>query len=261
MKSPPRAGILRSPFCSGFATVRAASRPHVAPTPRTFVGDPAGCHGAVWADGQNCPDDGEIDVLEGLDNNTCSAFHSAGWRRPRGLPGGTVVELAIRDLKDQVVGAVPLRPVRRQPRLDRDRRDRAQRDPLDHRDRTAWAHCPCRPHPTRPPLADPGRLTRTRPPELSAGRTLHLPSCLSRQHALTPARSTAYVHRPQPSHSAPRGFHFELSRLTRLTRVRAQSMIAGTGIGIHSSRGRSRLRVLRFRAPRGPLPSSDSRRL
>jgi beta-glucanase (GH16 family) len=33
---------------------------------------------AIWADGQNWPDDGEIDVLEGLGGDPCYAFHYAG---------------------------------------------------------------------------------------------------------------------------------------------------------------------------------------
>jgi beta-glucanase (GH16 family) len=38
---------------------------------------------AVWADGQNWPDDGEIDVLEGLGGRSCFHFHYSG-----GGPGG-----------------------------------------------------------------------------------------------------------------------------------------------------------------------------
>ena len=45
-----------------------------------------------------------------------------------------VVELTIRDLKDQALARFPSGQFQRQQRLDRDRRDRSQPNPLDHRD-------------------------------------------------------------------------------------------------------------------------------
>ena len=55
--------------------------------------------------------------------------------------------------------ALPLRPVRRQQRLDRDRRAGAQPRPLEHPDRSAHPARPNRPNPPPPALADP------RPPD------------------------------------------------------------------------------------------------
>ena len=59
------------------------------------------------------------------------------------------IELVIRDLKDQVLCSLPLRPVRRQHGLDRDRRPGAQPRPLDNPDRPAHRAGPNRPRPPR----------------------------------------------------------------------------------------------------------------
>jgi hypothetical protein len=72
-----------------------------------------------------------------------------------------VVELAIRDLKDQSARALPLRALLRQRRVDGHRRARPQPAALDERARPPPPDPPRRPHPApaTPPL--PGRLTRT----------------------------------------------------------------------------------------------------
>ena len=42
----------------------------------------------VWADGQNWPDDGEIDVAEGINGHVCAHFHDAADSSPGISPGG-----------------------------------------------------------------------------------------------------------------------------------------------------------------------------
>ena len=76
--------------------------------------------------------------------------------------GHAVVELAIRDLKDQALAHFPSGQVPRQRRLDRDRRARAQPAALDHPDRTARHGHPDR-HVTCAAgcCSVPGRITRT----------------------------------------------------------------------------------------------------
>ena len=42
----------------------------------------------VWADGQNWPDDGEIDVAEGINGQVCAYFHDAAYSSLGISPGG-----------------------------------------------------------------------------------------------------------------------------------------------------------------------------
>ena len=76
-----------------------------------------------------------------------------------------IIELVIRDLKDQQSTLpLPLRPLSRQRRMDRDRRRRAQPRPLDNPDRLAHRARPNRPLPPASPIGDPGPVDAHQPP-------------------------------------------------------------------------------------------------
>jgi hypothetical protein len=69
-------------FTYGFAEAR-VWLPSAAGDPGQIANWPA-----VWMDGENWPEDGEIDIAEGLDGTMCSHFHDAA--NPEGLGAGNV---------------------------------------------------------------------------------------------------------------------------------------------------------------------------
>ena len=103
--------------------------------------------------------------------------------------------------------ALPLRPVQRQQRLDRDRLPRAQPRALDQHDRPARPYRPCCPHLPPPPFADPRPPDLHRPqgghftsPPAGPGRaTSHAPSLAS---ARCPPRPERRPPTPTIVHSA-----------------------------------------------------------
>jgi Transposase DDE domain group 1 len=109
-----------------------------------------------------------------------------------------VVEQVIVDLKDQCAGALPLRRVQRQRRVDRARRARAQPAPLDTTDRPSEQHSSRRPHATPP--ADHDRRTPDPPRpllDLASPRPLALAGRLphrARPDPRAPRRLTATGH-------------------------------------------------------------------
>ena len=112
-----------------------------------------------------------------------------------------VVELAIRDLKDQAPAPFPLRPVRRQQRLDRDRRTRAQPRAVDQPDRPAPRPHPDRRHPPAPAVPDPRATDPHRPAmDTPDARPLALATRLRRRAHPHPRAPRAHLTPPPGAH-------------------------------------------------------------